>query len=88
MFLRLIPLLLFLAMNISAQEMEKVTSDGQTFPGPVSPQDREAWLAALKQVRTDWQEQVKYDGSLYSRPELAWTQRSPDLACLPQCRHR
>ena len=50
--------------------------DGKTILGPATPQDQPAWLAALKRWRDARKIALKYNGALYDRPELAWTQRS------------
>jgi iron(II)-dependent oxidoreductase len=78
----------FLALVIMttsiAAPLPQETSNGETFAGPASPADRNAWGAAMKQWREDEKTKLKYDGSLYARPELAWTQRSyvqPQMMC-------
>ncbi|HEX3353457.1 MAG TPA: formylglycine-generating enzyme family protein [Terriglobales bacterium] len=43
------------------------------FPGPSGNAD--AWLAGLKAWRADRVIRLRYDGSQYARPDLAWTQR-------------
>jgi gamma-glutamyl hercynylcysteine S-oxide synthase len=43
--------------------------------GPASPADRAAWLAGIKAWRKERLTRLRYDGSQYERPELAWTQR-------------
>ncbi|MGH9537925.1 MAG: formylglycine-generating enzyme family protein [Terriglobales bacterium] len=43
------------------------------FPGPSG--DADAWLAGLKAWRADRITRLRYDGSQYARPDLAWTQR-------------
>lgn len=45
-------------------------------PGPSSPKAQPAWLAALKQERTDALKKVNYNGGVFATPELAWTQTS------------
>jgi gamma-glutamyl hercynylcysteine S-oxide synthase len=44
------------------------------FSGPQDPAEAEAWRAGLKAWRTDRVIRLRYDGSQYDRPELAWTQ--------------
>ena len=43
------------------------------FPGPSD--DAAGWLAGLKAWRADRLTRLRYDGSQYARPELAWTQQ-------------
>ncbi len=43
------------------------------FPGPSGASD--VWLAGLKAWRADRRTRLRYDGSQYDRPELAWTQQ-------------
>lgn len=43
--------------------------------GPASPADRDAWLAGIRAWRKERLTRLRYDGSQYERPELAWTQR-------------
>jgi gamma-glutamyl hercynylcysteine S-oxide synthase len=45
------------------------------FFGPESPSDQPAWLERLKAWRNTRKTLLRYDGSEYERPELAWTQR-------------
>ncbi len=42
------------------------------FPGPSG--DFDAWMAGLKAWRADRLTRLRYDGSQYDRPDLAWTQ--------------
>ena len=42
------------------------------FPGPTG--DTDGWLAGLKAWRADRLTRLRYNGSEYDRPELAWTQ--------------
>jgi iron(II)-dependent oxidoreductase len=44
------------------------------YPGPVNPAEASAWLAGFKSWRSDRLTRLRYDGSQYDRPELAWTQ--------------
>jgi iron(II)-dependent oxidoreductase len=69
-------LLLFMNTVFAGAPPLQESSGGETFAGPASPAVRDAWLAALQQWRTDQRAQMKYDDSLYARPELAWTQHS------------
>jgi formylglycine-generating enzyme required for sulfatase activity len=43
--------------------------------GPQSLAESATWLAGLKVWRTERLTRLRYDGSEYDRPELAWTQR-------------
>ena len=45
------------------------------FSGPQDPAEGAAWLAGLKAWRADRLTRLRYDGSQYDRPELAWTQQ-------------
>jgi formylglycine-generating enzyme len=45
------------------------------FAAPDDPADWPAWRGALTRWRGEARERVRYDGSAYERPELAWTQR-------------
>src|SRR5262249_38281205 len=44
------------------------------FSGPEQPSDASAWLQGLKAWRNERRTRLRYDGSQYERPELAWTQ--------------
>jgi gamma-glutamyl hercynylcysteine S-oxide synthase len=73
-------------VNAQAQTPQPLqeTSAGETFAGPATPADRDGWLAAMKQWRTDQRAKLKFDDSLYTKPELAWTQRTfvqPQMMC-------
>jgi formylglycine-generating enzyme required for sulfatase activity len=43
--------------------------------GPENPADAAGWLAGLKTWRKERLTRLRYDGSVYARPELAWTQK-------------
>src|ERR1700733_3670125 len=45
------------------------------FAGPQDPTNAEAWRSGLKAWRAERLIRLRYDGSQYERPELAWTQR-------------
>ncbi len=45
------------------------------LPGPADPAESAAWLAGLKGWRQERLTRLRYDGSEYARPEIAWTQR-------------
>jgi iron(II)-dependent oxidoreductase len=68
-------LLLMCFSTAQASELNE-TSGGETFSGPVSSDDRDAWLASLKQWRLEQKARINYDDSIYNRPELAWTRRN------------
>jgi len=44
------------------------------LPGPESPAAADAWRAGMKAWREERLGRLRYDGSEYERPELAWTQ--------------
>lgn len=43
--------------------------------GPEDPSQRPNWMARIKDWRTERLQRLRYTGSEYSRPELAWTRR-------------
>ncbi len=49
--------------------------DSVFLPGPKTSEESEKWRAGIKQWRRDRLAKYHYQGSLYERPELAWTQR-------------
>ena len=49
---------------------------GEVIFGPAAADDNAAWLRAMRQWREQRRADIHYDGSEYSRPELAWAQRS------------
>ena len=49
--------------------------DSVFLPGPKTSEESEKWRAGIKQWRRDRLAEYHYQGSLYERPELAWTQR-------------
>ena len=49
---------------------------GEVIFGPAAADDNAAWLRAMHQWREQRRADIHYDGSEYSRPELAWAQRS------------
>jgi formylglycine-generating enzyme required for sulfatase activity len=89
MRLSLLAALLFMTtapLNAQAQPspLLQESSNGEIFLGPAKPEDRDAWLAAMKQWRTDMRAKLNFDDSLYTAPELAWTQRTfvqPQMMC-------
>jgi formylglycine-generating enzyme required for sulfatase activity len=48
----------------------------ETIQGPRTPADFPAWLAAMRQWRSERLADLHYDGHEYDRPELKWTQSS------------
>jgi hypothetical protein len=50
--------------------------DGETLLGPRSPQDRPAWLEAMRHWRELERARIGYSPRQYEQPGLAWTQRS------------
>ena len=57
-------------------QVPKEASNGELFLGPAAPAERPAWIAAMKQWRTEQRAKLKLDESLGARPELAWTPRN------------
>jgi len=54
----------------------QVASPQEVFlAGPREPAGSAAWLAGLKAWRAERLTRLRYDGSEYARPELAWTQQ-------------
>jgi iron(II)-dependent oxidoreductase len=49
--------------------------DAVFLAGPKASEESEKWRAGIKQWRKDRWAEFHYQGSLYERPELAWTQR-------------
>ena len=66
---------LLLASSLLAQQASARCSSCE-WDGPSSPGAQPAWLAALKQERTDTLKKVGYTGGVFDTPELAWTQTS------------
>jgi len=46
------------------------------FPGPGDPSAFDAWLADLQAWRANRLQSLRYDGSEFTRPELAWVRKS------------
>jgi formylglycine-generating enzyme required for sulfatase activity len=62
----------------------KPIGNGETLAGPPSAAQRDAWLAAMRAWRDAERTKLKFDDSLYARPELAWAQRTfvqPQMMC-------
>jgi gamma-glutamyl hercynylcysteine S-oxide synthase len=51
------------------------TPDAVFLAGPKTSAESEKWRTEIKQWRKDRMAEFHYNGSLYDRPELAWTQR-------------
>ena len=56
---------------LSAQE-----NDDEVIYGPSSPTDWSTWINSIKHQRTKDLESINYNGSIFSVPELQWTQSS------------
>jgi len=65
-------LLLLLSTNVWAQEPVYSGSYKELFKGPESPEQRDKWLANLKDWRDKERSRLKYDSSFYSEPKLKW----------------
>ena len=50
--------------------------NGETISGPARAADRGSWLHVLCQWRDQQKADLKYDDSLYRRPEFAWCRRN------------
>lgn len=61
--------LLLLATGILA-------NDGEQIAGPSDPTQFDSWLASIKAWREQTRSQTHYNDSIYSVPELLWTQTS------------
>ncbi len=49
---------------------------GGQIPGPETPEDASNWRVELERWREQRLVKMGFDGALYERPELAWTQRA------------
>src|ERR1039457_7026331 len=63
------------ALTLAAQD-SRYAPQGDQIPGPSNASDFAAWLADIKQWRSERLTRIGYSGSEYDRPELKWTQRS------------
>ena len=45
---------------------------GEVIHGPAANEDNAAWLRAMHAVAAEALAEIRYDGSEYGRPELAW----------------
>ena len=50
--------------------------EGEVIHGPAAGADGAAWLRAMQAWREKRRAEIRYNGSEYGRPELAWAQRS------------
>jgi formylglycine-generating enzyme required for sulfatase activity len=64
------------SLGQAAEVVVNPDDDGETLIGPKSPQDRAAWLEAMRSWRDAERQRIGYSPRQYERPELAWTQRS------------
>ena len=53
-----------------------VAKSGETIDAPSSPQQWQSWIQKITAQRTKDLQSVQYNGSIYSVPELDWTQSS------------
>lgn len=58
------------------------------IPAPEVPSDREVWRSRLLRWREQRRAELRYDDSLYRRPEFAWTQRCFSCCFLMLCDER
>src|ERR1039457_4906914 len=72
--MRLFPICLA-ACALAAQDSRYAPQGGQ-IPGPANPSDFAAWLADIKNWRTERLTRIGYSDAEYDRAELKWTQRS------------
>src|SRR5271168_2756965 len=64
-----------LVLPPGAPDLGVPAAPGDVFlPGPQASDQTEKWRAGIKQWRKDRLAEYHYDGALYDRPELAWTQ--------------
>jgi formylglycine-generating enzyme required for sulfatase activity len=64
-----------LAAGLSAQDT-KYKPEGQQLPGPPSKADTAEWLREIRAWRYEVRTRAGLDPEIYTRPALAWTQRS------------
>jgi hypothetical protein len=48
----------------------------ELFAGPAQPSVTAQWLTGMKQWRTATRDRLRYDGSLYLRPQLGWLKKT------------
>jgi formylglycine-generating enzyme required for sulfatase activity len=68
-------LLCLLPAIARGQSVPLKTPDEVIF-GPAAGQDHTAWHRAMHEWQQKHRAEIRYDGSQYDRPELAWAQRS------------
>jgi|SRR5579872_6123194 len=71
--MRLFRTCLVLACALYGQDSRYAPQGGQ-IPGPSNPSDFAAWLADIKNWRTERLTRIGYNGAEYDRAELKWTQ--------------
>jgi iron(II)-dependent oxidoreductase len=64
-----------LSCRLHAQGFD-IDAGGEVIFGPPPAMDHTTWLTLLQQWRIAKKSQMHYDGSLYQRPALLWTQRN------------
>ncbi len=68
--------LLCLLPAIARGQGVQLKTPGEVIHGPAADEDNAAWLRAMHEWRQKRRAEIRYDGSQYGRPELAWAQRS------------
>ena len=68
--------LLCLLPAIARGQGVQLKTPGEVIHGPATGEDNAAWLRAMREWRQKRRAEIRYDGSQYGRPELAWAQRS------------
>lgn len=53
-----------------------LATPGEVIHGPAVGEDNAAWLRTMHEWRQTRRAELRYEGSQYDRPELAWAQRS------------
>ncbi len=75
--LRLIAIsLLCLLPAIAWGQGLQLQTPGEVIRGPAAGEDNAAWLHAMHEWRQKRRAEIRYDGSEYDRPELAWARSS------------
>ncbi|MGA2031502.1 MAG: SUMF1/EgtB/PvdO family nonheme iron enzyme [Thermoguttaceae bacterium] len=68
--------LLCLLPAIAGGQGVQLKTPGEIIHGPAADEDNAAWLRAMREWRQKRWAEIRYDGSQYGRPELAWAQHS------------
>ncbi len=68
--------LLCLLPAIARGQGVPLKAPGEVIHGPAVGEDNAAWHRAMYEWREKHRAEVRYEGSQYGRPELAWAQRS------------